>query len=304
MSQPLVSIAINNYNYGQFLGEAIESALQQSYPHCEVIVVDDGSTDDSREVIARYGDRIIPVFKENGGQASAFNAGFAASRGEIICFLDADDLFLPEKVTEIVQAFGDRTSFGWCFHPLKFVDIHAKPVGEPTEYDGSLREYDMRQQLKNGKLTDQFSPPSTSGLCFRRSLIQQILPMPEAKRIGLNDGYLEFAAVGLSQGLFLNQELGLYRLHGSNAYAKTSDKQRRKARIIVLTGYWMRVKFPQFAQYANNLIGAGLGIYWRAGGVESESQEFIKKHLAATPLAAKLAIYLRAAYVYLKNPKD
>ncbi|NES96567.1 MAG: glycosyltransferase [Desertifilum sp. SIO1I2] len=304
MSQPLVSIAINNYNYGQFLSDAIESALQQSYVNCEVIVVDDGSTDNSREIMASYGDRIIPVLKHNGGQASAFNAGFAASRGEIVCFLDADDLFLPDKVTAVVQAFGDRPELGWCFHPLKPVDIEAQPIDEATLYDGSLRQYDMRQQLRQGKLTDRFPPPSTSGLCFRRSLIQQILPMPEAKRIGLNDGYLEFTAIGLSPGLFIHQELGLYRLHGANAYAKTADKQRRKARIIILTGYWMRVKFPQFARYANNLIGAGLGIYWRAGGVEAESQEFLKKHLAATPLIAKLAIYLRAVYVYLKNPQD
>jgi len=76
-----VSIIIDNYNYGRFLGEAIDSALAQTYPHVEVIVVDDGSTDNSREVIAKYGDRIIPVLKENGGQASAFNAGLLRPRG-------------------------------------------------------------------------------------------------------------------------------------------------------------------------------------------------------------------------------
>src|SRR5215213_900396 len=96
-TEPLVSVIIDNYNYGRFLREAIDSALGQTYPRVEVIVVDDGSTDDSRAVIAAYGDRVVPVLKENGGQASAFNAGFAASRGELICFLDADDTFMPEK---------------------------------------------------------------------------------------------------------------------------------------------------------------------------------------------------------------
>ncbi len=84
MNKPLASILINNYNYGRFLHEAIDSALSQTYPHTEVIVVDDGSTDNSREIIASYEDQIIPVLKENGGQASALNAGFAASRGEIV----------------------------------------------------------------------------------------------------------------------------------------------------------------------------------------------------------------------------
>jgi hypothetical protein len=84
--QPLVSILINNYNYAHFVTEAIESALAQTYRHVEIIVVDDGSTDDSREVIGRFGNLVRMVAKENGGQASAFNAGFAASKGEIICF--------------------------------------------------------------------------------------------------------------------------------------------------------------------------------------------------------------------------
>src|SRR4051794_6220176 len=86
-----VSVIINNYNYSAYLREAIDSALDQTYPHVEVVVVDDGSTDDSREIISKYGTKVIPVLQNNGGQGAAFNSGFAASRGEIVCFLDADD---------------------------------------------------------------------------------------------------------------------------------------------------------------------------------------------------------------------
>ena len=93
---PLVSILINNYNYAQYLSQAIDSALGQTYTNTEIIVVDDGSTDNSREIINSYGNQIISVLKENGGQASAINAGFAASKGDIICLLDADDIFLPD----------------------------------------------------------------------------------------------------------------------------------------------------------------------------------------------------------------
>ncbi len=105
--QPLITIIINNYNYSLFLKAAIESALGQNYPAVEVVVVDDGSTDDSREIIGQYGRRVLAVLKENGGQASAFNAGFARSQGKFIIFLDADDMLLPDtarQVSEIFQA--------------------------------------------------------------------------------------------------------------------------------------------------------------------------------------------------------
>src|ERR1700690_294673 len=105
MSEALVSIIINNYNYARFLSTAIDSALSQSYRSIEVIVVDDGSTDNSRDIISAYGDRVIAVLKGNGGQASAFNAGVSASHGDIICFLDADDLFYRWKVSRVVEAF-------------------------------------------------------------------------------------------------------------------------------------------------------------------------------------------------------
>ena len=83
--QPLVSILINNYNYADFLDHAIRSALDQarSYEPVEIVVVDDGSTDHSRQIIKSYAGAIVGIFKENGGQASAFNAGVRASRGEI-----------------------------------------------------------------------------------------------------------------------------------------------------------------------------------------------------------------------------
>ena len=88
IAEPLVSIVINNYNYARFLPEAIESALAQTYPHKEIIVVDDGSTDDSRRVMESYGDRIKPIYKKNGGQASAMNLGYEAAKGDLIYFLD------------------------------------------------------------------------------------------------------------------------------------------------------------------------------------------------------------------------
>jgi glycosyltransferase involved in cell wall biosynthesis len=303
----LVSIAINNYNYGSFLPQAIDSALNQTYPYTEVIVVDDGSTDNSREIIASYGDKITPVLKENGGQASAFNAGFAASQGDIICFLDSDDIFLPEKVTEVVKALGDRQELDWCFHPLRFVDIKLlnidteKPITK-SSYEGSLHEYDLRTQLKKGKADKNFPYTSTSGLCFKRSLLNQILPMPEAKGISLNDGYLTFTSLGLSKGIALNKKLGLYRIHDSNAHAMRKDKRLVTARVTLLTAYWMRQKLPLLSNIANSLMATAIGIYMRNGGITPDYQEFVKNYLGSVSLLEKFEIYMKALYNYIKNP--
>src|ERR1019366_4357461 len=119
-SLPLVSILINNYNYGRFLRDAIDSALNQTYSNIEVIVVDDGSTDSSREIIATYEKRIIPVLKANGGQASAFNAGFAASKGDWVYLLDSDDLFNAKKVERVWELAAAYPSAGLIAHNCEY----------------------------------------------------------------------------------------------------------------------------------------------------------------------------------------
>ncbi|MCL1472415.1 glycosyltransferase family 2 protein [Argonema antarcticum] len=298
---PQVSVVINNYNYGRFLQEAIDSALNQTYPHTEAIVVDDGSTDNSREIIASYGDKIIPVLKENGGQASAFNAGFAASKGDVICFLDSDDVFVPEKIAEIVAAFCDRTELGWCFHSLKWVEADGKTSIQKDLPESSPGEYDLRDHIKKGNLKDKLpSLPSTSGLCFKRSLLQQILPMPEAKTISLNDAYLDYTSIAMSKGMILDRELALYRIHGANAYTTSKAKQKLvQAKILIVTGYWVRVKYPSLSKFTNKLVAGGMGLFWRRGGIEPEYGEFVQKYLALLAPLEKLEINARAIYYCL-----
>ncbi len=126
-----VSVIINNYNYGEFLSQAIESALAQTHAPIEIIAVDDGSTDGSREILSGYGKRVSALLKMNGGQASAFNAGWSASRGDILCFLDADDWWIPEKAArtaELVSKLGAERPLMLC-HRLSRFD--ASGIGEP-----------------------------------------------------------------------------------------------------------------------------------------------------------------------------
>jgi len=102
-SAPSVDIVVTNHNYGRFLPEAIESACAQTHPEVAVVVVDDGSSDDSREVLRRYEDQVQVVLKEQGGQASALNAGLERCRGEVLLVLDADDVLRPQAAERVAS---------------------------------------------------------------------------------------------------------------------------------------------------------------------------------------------------------
>lgn len=294
---PLVSIIINNYNYGHFVHEAIESALSQTYQHTEIIVVDDGSTDNSLDVIASYKDRVVPVLKDNGGQASAFNAGFAASRGEIICLLDSDDLFLSEKVTEIVKIFAEYPDIGWCFHRLRFINAKTGDFVRLSRESGT-RACDFRAQIqKNGKLA--FYGPATSGLCFKRSLLQKILPMPEMIRI-TSDNYLKTAALGLDKGYFLDNQLAILRLHGNNHYTDRPNNQPLEAKIAILTAYCLRNELPSLTKHANKLFSHGMGVAWKTGGITPETSQTAQNYLSTVSPWERLEINMRAIYHCIK----
>jgi glycosyltransferase involved in cell wall biosynthesis len=292
-TQPLVSILINNYNYGRFLRAAIDSALDQTYPVIEVIVVDDGSTDGSDDIIKSYGNKITPILKRNGGQASAFNTGFAASQGEIICLLDSDDLFKPDKVAEIVQIFQDNENIGWCFHPLEILDQDSRKIAQ-ADYQGASGTYDIRPYICQGKLSGKlpFSHIATSGLCFHRSLLQQVLPMPEEIRI-TSDDYLKYTAFGISPGFVILNQLAKQTIHGNNAYTFKPDNEKLRAKIQILTAYWMKKNFSGLSKFSDRIFALGLSIYRLNGGVEPECQAVIKNYLASATIPARWEIYAR-----------
>src|SRR5215469_3272736 len=101
--QPLVSALINTYNYARYLPFAINSVLRQTYPNIEIIVVDDGSTDHTPEVLEQYRDRVQVIRTHNGGQGHAFNLGIGKANGELLMLLDADDFWAPQKVQLMVD---------------------------------------------------------------------------------------------------------------------------------------------------------------------------------------------------------
>jgi glycosyltransferase involved in cell wall biosynthesis len=231
----LASVVINNYNYGRYLGQAIESALAQTYRAVEVVVVDDGSTDDSRAVIAGYGERVLPVLKSNGGQASALNAGFAASRGDVICFLDADDALLPTAMERAVECLGEPsvTKVHW---PLWEIDASGNRTGRqlPAEPlpEGNLRELTIRE----GPSSSVSSP--TSGNAWARSFLERVLPVPEPECRISADAYLFGLAPAFGPIKRIEEPQGLYRFHGQNNYWGRTLEERMRGVMVRLEQQW------------------------------------------------------------------
>jgi glycosyltransferase involved in cell wall biosynthesis len=230
---PLVSVIVSNFNYGHFLPQAIDSAIAQTYSPLEIIVVDDGSTDNSREIISAYGSRIQSVFKSNGGQASALNAGFAASRGQIVVFLDADDILFPSAVANAVKLFSEaRTAkVHW---PLAVVDRAGRRTGE-TRPPQAPPEGDFRHQVLERGPSNVASSP-TSGNAWSASVLAHILPIPEDVPYyrSCADEYLYTLAPVFGQVRTITQPQGCYRMHDANVYSSRSFEEKL---ALELEGY-------------------------------------------------------------------
>ncbi len=296
MTQPLVSILINNYNYGDYLAAAIDSALNQTYAQTEVIVVDDGSTDHSDRVLAQYADRVQVVQQPNGGQAAAFNRGFAASRGEIICLLDADDLFVPDKVAQVVAALQPNPELGWCFHPVILWEVQTDTRQAAPRTEAVAGIYDLRSSMRQGKLTGHMPIGLvTSGLCFRRSLLQQLLPMPEVIRI-TSDDYLKYAALALSAGYVLMADLATQRLHGNNAYTARTDRRPLRGQIQLLTAYWLHRNFTQMRCFSDKLFAVGIYLCRGFRQVNPVDRDLVQDYWQALSWLRRGRILLRVYY--------
>jgi glycosyltransferase involved in cell wall biosynthesis len=292
-NRALVSILINNYNYGRFLPEAIDSALSQSYSPVEVVVVDDGSTDGSRDVMAGYGSKVTSVLKENGGQSSAFNSGFAHCKGEIICFLDSDDLFVSGKVAAIVKVLEEHPEIGWCFDRVrKFHDTRKEQIPLAPNWDAG--RVDVRRDMAAG------SPPNiptiTSGISIRRDVLARILPMPEFIRI-TSDGYIKLSALALAEGWRIPDEVTLQRIHGSNLYTnRSSGKKQLMSKTAILTGISLSEHFPGLQRVGTKLFSRNLGMCWMSGGFEPECKDLARSFWAKLSPRARTQVLLEAAY--------
>jgi glycosyltransferase involved in cell wall biosynthesis len=255
--QPVVTVLINNYNYGNFIRQAVESVLQQDYKNVEIIIVDDGSTDNSKEILCEYKNCAKIFIKENGGQASAFNEGFFKSSGDIICFLDSDDYFFQEKISTVVDLFKKNPEAGWIFHQLQYTDKGGNPLPDVEERaTEKLMFADFREHLKNLKKMPYF--PATTALSFRRKILLNVFPIPEIFRISA-DSFLRLASISQSPGVLCPYNLSAHRQHGENLFVMHPDMYKKWAENDIYVAFYLNERFPEYRAFTNRMFSRGAG---------------------------------------------
>ncbi len=213
----LASIVITNHNYGRFLPIAIDSALSQSWKALEVIVVDDGSTDGSRAIIEAYGGKVRAIFQANGGQAAAFNAGFAASAGEVVIFLDADDRLHPDCVATVIRAW--EPGISKVQYRLNTIDAEGRDLQMPFPHYTRTLLRDSTEARRQVLAVGAYAWPVSSGNAFAREFLLKTMPLPREFRRA-PDGLLNRLAPLYGAVTALPNILADYRVHGGNVLAQ------------------------------------------------------------------------------------
>lgn len=265
MTEPVsFSVIVTNYNYGRFVDEAVDSALSQSRAPLQVIVVDDGSSDGSPEALAeRYGDdpRVTLVLGQNGGQLAAFSRGLAHAQGDVIAFLDADDVWRPDYLRQLGDVFDGRKDVDFVFSDIEL-------FGEES---GTMRFADRPMDLgftavSTYMLAKWYGAP-TSALALRTPLARRTLDLPADMAVSWRlsaDNCLVFGASVLgSRKYFQPTGCVRYRIHGGN-------------------GWWGR-RTPS-SEYLNRLRSRGLiEFYARTVGLDARCVDLAKHEFKTKP---------------------
>jgi glycosyltransferase involved in cell wall biosynthesis len=215
LAAPRIAIVVVNYNYGRFLERAIESAVGQSYP-CQVVVVDDGSSDESCRVLARWERRVHVERRTNGGQRAAYNTGFACSDGDVLLFLDSDDYLAADAAETIAKAF--TRGVAKVHFRMSLVDAAGRPLGGVVP--NVLAAGDVGASLRKTGILYASAPGS--GNAYRRAVLARLFPLPAGDEDPVGaDFFTIYGAPLFGQVAAIERVLGAYRVHKAQLSAQS-----------------------------------------------------------------------------------
>jgi glycosyltransferase involved in cell wall biosynthesis len=213
MENPLISCIVPVFNGERYLGQALESILAQTYRPIEVIVVDDGSVDGTHQLVASYGDRVRYVFQPNAGPPRARNLGLSMAQGEFVAFLDADDLWQPDKLSFQMACFRERPELDLCV-------THCQVFWIPE-----LQEEEAR--FRDHRLSRPLPGYVTQTLLARRALFDAVGNFDASRQVGdPADWFLRAAEHGAT--IELLPDVLVYRRFHKNNFSVEADTRRMK----------------------------------------------------------------------------
>jgi cellulose synthase/poly-beta-1,6-N-acetylglucosamine synthase-like glycosyltransferase len=317
LARSFVSVLVDTFNHERFIEQAIVSVLEQDIPDSEreIIVVDDGSTDRTPEIVKKFAPQVRLLRKENGGQASAFNEGIPECKGETIAFLDGDDWWAPNKLTRVMQSMAGNPSVGIVGHGIINVQRdgreQAEILREGFHFQASTIE-GARLFRRRGAFL------GTSRMTIRADLLRRIGPVPEAIEIQADEYLFTLAAV-LAGAQVLPEALTYYRLHEANSFqlaGHNPEKLRRKQKSLAILASSLsqqleklgidpqvRRTVTEYTQASADQLRLGLdgGWPWETVKTEWKIYEILHPEALISHRIFKLAILLMALVTTPKN---
>jgi len=230
--KPLVSIVIPAFNHAGFLDSAIQSVLNQDYSAIELIVIDDGSTDNTREVLASYGAAFHWESQENSGQACTLNKGWAMAKGEILSYLSADDRLLPRAVSNSVGCLDENQDAVLSYCDFNLIDQNSRIIRRVRAPEYSYFDMVVKTVCAPGP-----------GVFFRRSGFEKAGGWnPDFRQMPDFDFWIRLGLYG--RFVHINEVLAEFRSHATSQTFAATPEQRTDEPIKILEGYFGKTSSP------------------------------------------------------------
>ena len=237
---PKVSVIIPTYNSAQFIIETLESVFAQTYKNYEVIVVDDGSTDNTKEVLKPYMSKIRYIYKENGGPASARNVGIKNARGEYIAFLDSDDLWLPEKLEKQIRYFEKHPEIDMVFADC--IRFGEEVSNTPRNYTKHLISNDMFVNIW------WYNIVPTSTVMVKRVCFDKVGLFDESKEIeGTEDAEMWLRITREYKVDYVKEVVTKYKIRTSGHSRSNINRSYTSARLVI-DKYWKDIEMRGYTR--------------------------------------------------------
>lgn len=223
---PSITVITPSFNQGAFIKETIDSVLEQNYPHLEYWVIDGGSTDKTVSILKSYGKKIKWISEKDKGQTDALNKGMKKAKGDIVCYLNSDDVFMPGTLIKVGQTFLLNPSIDWVSGDYIIIDQSGKEIQSfVVWYKQLLRSTKFSWLLH---ITNYIIQPSTF---WRRSVFSQIGFFDQSLRYCMDyDFWLRL--MKLHQPLYIPEPLSKFRIHSQSKGGSQFDKQFREERLV------------------------------------------------------------------------